>query len=67
MFVDLPPNIVQMAIDTVGFDPLAFRTTAFDFPQANRDFDFGAELGNRSIDRNTTMTGARGCSLFLLR
>lgn len=50
-----------MAIDTVGFDILAFRTTAFDFPQANRDFDFGAELGIRS------MTGARGCSLFLLR
>ena len=54
MFVDLPPDIVQMAVDTVGFDTLAFRTTAFDLPQANWDFDFGAELGNRSIDRNTT-------------
>ena len=54
MFVNLPPNIVQMAIDAIGLDTLAFRTTAFDLPQANRDFDFGAELGNRSIDRNTT-------------
>ena len=32
MFVDLPPNIVQMAIDTIGFDTLAFRTTTFDLP-----------------------------------
>lgn len=53
MFVDLAPDVIQMAIDSVGLDASAFRTAAFDFPQTNGDFDFGAELGDRAVDRDT--------------
>ena len=41
------------AVDTVGFDTLAFRTAAFDFPQTDGDFYFGTELSHRTVDRNT--------------
>lgn len=65
MFVDLPPDIVQMAVDTVGFDTLAFRTTAFDLPQANGDFYFGTELGDRAVDRNTAHNRSNRLRLVL--
>ena len=49
-----------MAVDTVGFEAFALGSSAFHFPQMGRNVEFGAELGDRTVDGNTAMTGTTG-------
>ena len=54
MLSDLDTNIIQIAVDTVGFEAFAFGSTALHLPQMGRNAKFGAELGDRTVDGNTT-------------
>ena len=64
VLADLGADIVQMAVDAVRFDTLAFGTTAADFPKTLRDTELSTELGNTPVDRNTAHDG-NGRLLFV--
>lgn len=49
----LDTDIIQMAVDTIRFGAFAFGTIALHFPQMGRNVEFGAELGDRTVDDNT--------------
>ena len=53
MFTYLNTDIIQMAVDTVGLEAFAFGSSAFHFPQMGRNVEFGAELGDSTVDGNT--------------
>ena len=50
----LDTDIIQMAVDTIGFCAFAFGSAALHFPQMGRNVEFGAELGDRTVDGKTT-------------
>ena len=54
MFVDLGTDIIQMTVDAVGLDALAFSSPAAYFPQMFRNGKFRTELGDTSVDGNTS-------------
>ena len=57
MLSDLDTDIIQIAVDTVGFEAFAFGSTALHLPQMGRNAKFGAELGDRTVDGNTAHDG----------
>ena len=57
MLSDLDTDIIQIAVDTVGFEAFAFGATALHLPQMGRNAKFGAELGDRTVDGNTAHDG----------
>lgn len=57
VFADLCPDIIQVAVDAVGLDAATFSATAAHFPKVLRDTEFGTELGDTPVDRNTAHDG----------
>lgn len=57
MFVDLPLDIIQVVVNTVGVDTAAsdFATTIFQCP--GRYGSFRAELSDAAVDRNASHDG----------
>ena len=53
VFTYLDTDIIQMAVDTVGFEAFALGSSALHFPQMGRYVEFGAELGDNTVDGNT--------------
>ena len=53
MFSYLDTDIVQMAVDTVGFEAFTLDSFTIHFPQMRRYVEFGTEQGNRIVDGNT--------------
>lgn len=53
MLADLSLDIIQVAVDTVGFCALTFGATAFHFSEMRRYTDFRTELSDGSVNGNT--------------
>ena len=66
MTVELRADIVQMAVDTVGFETPPLGTAAADFPQTLRNRELRTELRNSTVDRDAAHEGNRRLCFFLV-
>lgn len=65
MLADLCADIVQMQVNAVRFEALAFGPAAFDHQDSYRYGNFRAELGDASDDGDASLTGTTFWLLFL--
>lgn len=54
VIADPGADIVQMAVDAVGFEAAALGTAAANLPKRFRNGELRAELGDAAVDRNAT-------------
>ena len=54
MLADLGADIIQMAVDAVGFETTALGAAAADLPKRLRNGELRAELGDATVDRDAT-------------
>ena len=66
MTVELRADIVQLAVDTVGFETPPLGTAAADFPQTLRNRELRTELRNSTVDRDAAHEGNRRLCFFLV-
>lgn len=52
MPADLGTDIVQMAVDAVGFEAMTLGVAAADLPKRLRNGELCAELGDAAVDRD---------------
>ena len=69
VLADLGADIVQMAVDAIRFDTLAFGATAADFPRLSGTLSFALNWAILPLTVIRPMTGTANCflSLFLSR
>ena len=64
--VELRADLVQMAVDTVGFETPALGAAPADFPQTLRNRELRTELRNRTVDRDAAHDRNRRLCFFLV-
>ena len=57
MPADLGADIVQMAVDAVGFEAMTLGVAAADLPKRLRNGELCAELGDAAVDRDAPHDG----------
>ena len=57
MLADLGADVIQMAVDAIGFEATTLGAAAADLPKRFRDGELRAELRDAAVDCDTTMTG----------
>ena len=66
MTVELRADLVQMAVDAVGFETPALGAAPADFPQTLRNRELRTELRNRTVDRAAAHDRNRRLCFFLV-